>query len=469
MQNNTLQVLNALQKTIAAHQMSAPGETVLVGVSGGADSVCLLHALKTLQKELEIHLAAAHLNHGIRGEEADRDAAFVKNLCETWQIPYYERKEDIPALAKAMEVSEETAGRLARYQFFQELCREKGFDRIATAHNRDDQAETVLMRVIRGTGMEGLSGIRYVRQDGVIRPLLDVERTQIEGYCQENNLTYCTDSTNQEDTYTRNRIRHRLLPLLKAEFNPNITGALAALAQNMAEDGDFLKGYANRLYRRINNPAPSHKPILLDMETLELVQESIRSRLILLATQDAMGKDYRLERCHMEAVFGLLGKETGTAVTLPKGLCAVVRYGWIAFETPEEQARLAGTDFADGLHYEVELGRAYDVGDHSVTLELKELPVNLQENQMLLDYDKVKELPLEIRTRRRGDRIAVFKDGRERKLKDFLIDAKIPLRERGSIPLLCSGSKVIAVIGHRIAEPYKANKETKRGLVIHNG
>lgn len=469
MQNNTLQVLNALRKTIAAHQMSAPGETVLVGVSGGADSVCLLHALKALQKELEIHLAAAHLNHGIRGEEADRDAAFVKNLCDNWQIPYYEKKEDIPALAKAMEVSEETAGRLARYQFFQELCREKSFDRIATAHNRDDQAETVLMRVIRGTGMEGLSGIRYVRQDGVIRPLLDVERTQIEGYCQENNLTYCTDSTNQEDTYTRNRIRHRLLPLLKAEFNPNISGALAALAQNMAEDGDFLKGYAHRLYRQMNNPAPSHKPVLLDMESLELVQESIRSRLILLAAQDAMGKDYRLERCHMEAVFGLLGKETGTAVTLPKGLCAVVRYGWIAFETPEEQAQLAGADFADGLHYEVELGRAHDVGDHSVTLELKELPVSLAENQMLVDYDKIKEMPLEIRTRRRGDRIAVFKDGRERKLKDFLIDAKIPLRERGSIPLLCSGSKIIAVIGHRIAEPYKANKETKRGLVIHNG
>ena len=469
MKTDTFAVLDTLRKTIERHQMFTPGDTVLIGVSGGADSVCLLHALNSLKEELGIRVAAAHLNHGIRGEEADRDAAFVKELCRSWQIPCYCKREDIPALAKEMDVSEETAGRLKRYQFFRELCMEEPFDKIATAHNLNDQAETVLMRMIRGCGIDGLSGIRYLRKDGVVRPLLDVERTQIEAYCKENNLAYCTDSTNKDETYTRNRIRHRLIPLLQEEFNPNIAGALATVAENVAEDGDFISGYAKRLYHRINSPAPGQKPVVLDIGTLAMVQESIRNRLIVLAAKDAMGKEYRLERGHLEAVNGLLEKETGASVSLPGGLTAVVRYGWLAFETAEEQAKLAGREFTDGVHYEVEMGRTYEVGEYNISLELKEMPVLLQEHEMLLDYDKLAELPLTIRTRRRGDRIAVYKDGRERKLKDFLIDAKIPVTKRSQIPLLCSENKVIAVIGYRIAEPYKQDKETKRGLVIQYG
>ncbi len=465
MQNNTLKVLDTVRKTIKEHKMLAAGETVLVGVSGGADSVCLLHVLKTLKKELSIQIVVAHLNHGIRGEEADRDADFVKKLCKDWKIPCYMEREDVPALSKETGVSEETAGRLARYGFFRELCVKEGFDKIATAHNCDDQAETVLMRLIRGTGIEGMSGIRYVRQDKVIRPILDVEREQIEGYCIENGLSYCTDATNQDETYTRNKIRHRLLPLLKAEFNPNITEALATLAENMAEDGDFLNGYAERLYQRLNSPAPSKKPVVLDIESLRLVQESIRSRLLLLAAKDAMGKTYTLERGHIEAISSLLEKENGASVDLPKGLRVAVRYGWLAFETEAEQQAMIPPD---AIQYEVQLGRVYDVGECSVSMELLDLPVTRKENQMLVDYEKVKDLPLEIRTRRRGDRIAVYKDGREKKLKDFMIDSKIPAWKRDAIPLLCSEDKVIAVIGYRVAEPFKAEKGTKRGLVIQH-
>jgi len=465
MQNDTIRVLDTLRKTIAKHQMLLPGETVLVAVSGGADSVCLLHALNSLKKEYKLQLAAAHLNHGIRGQEAERDVKFVKKLCKSWHIPCYQKTEDIPVLAGSLGVSEETAGRLARYQFFRELKEELKLDKIATAHNQDDQAETVLMRMIRGSGLDGLSGIRYVRVDGVIRPLLDVPRSMIEGYIKENALSYVTDSTNQSDAYTRNKIRHQLLPLLKEEFNPNIIGALSSMAQNMAEDGDFIQGYTGRLYRRINSPLPSKKPVILDIETMKLLDTSIQTRVLRLAVQDAMGRDYRLERCHMDAVLELLDKETGTSVNLPKGLVVAVRYGWLAFEKEEEQPKA----FAGGIQYEVELGRVYDLGEQQLSLTLEELPVALREGQMLLDYDKVKELPLEIRTRRQGDRIAVFRDGRERKLKDFMIDEKIPVKERDRIPLLCSENKVLAVIGYRIAEPYKKDKETKRGLVIQYG
>lgn len=469
MQNDTLTVLNTLRKTIRDHQMLIPGETILVGVSGGADSVCLLHALRSVQEEFDIQLAVAHLNHGIRGEEAERDAVFVKELCKKWGIPCFCKQEDIPALSKKEGISEETAGRLARYRFFHKLCVREGFSKIATAHNRDDQAETMLMRVLRGTGIAGMGGIRYIRTDGVIRPLLNVERRQVEAYCSENGLNYLTDSTNAEETYTRNKIRHQLLPLIKREFNPNITETLAVMAENMAEDGDFLNSYAKRLYQRINTPAPARKPVVLDIESLKMVIKSIRSRLILFAAKDAMGKDYSLERCHIEAVDQLIKKENGAAVDLPGGLRVAVRYGWLAFETRDEQQSIKEQTAFGEIQYELELGKRYEIGEMGMILELCQMPVSLTESQMLVDYDKVKELPLQIRNRRQGDRIAVYQDGRERKLKDFLIDAKIPVWKRGGIPLLCSGDKVIAVIGYRVAEPYKADKNTKRGMVIHYG
>ncbi|MBR5152735.1 MAG: tRNA lysidine(34) synthetase TilS [Clostridia bacterium] len=465
MQNDTIKVLDTLRKTIAKYQMLSPNETVLVAVSGGADSVCLLHGLKTIGKEWNLQIVAAHLNHKIRGKEAERDAEFVRKLCRAWRIPCYQKTVDVPALALEMDVSEETAGRIARYQFFHELTEEKKINRIATAHNQDDQAETVLMRMIRGSGIEGLSGIRYVRADGVIRPLLDVSRTEIEGYLKENAIDFVTDSTNESDAYTRNKIRHGLLPMLKEEFNPNIVSALSAMAQNMAEDSDFIKGYTRRLYQRINSPLPAKKPVVLDIETMRLVEPGIRTRLLLYAVQDAMGKSYRLEHCHTEAVLSLLDKETGATVHLPGGLSAVVRYGWLAFETGREEI----SPFASDIQYEVELGRVYDLEGISVSVSLKEMPVSKQEGQSVLDYDKVKDFPLVIRTRRKGDRIAVFRDGRERKLKDFLIDLKVPVSKRDDIPLLCSGDKVLAVVGYRVAEPYKTDKNTKRGLVIQHG
>lgn len=468
MKTDTLSVLDTMRKTIEKYQMFSSGDAVLVGVSGGADSVCLLHALSVLKEKTGIRIAAAHLNHQIRGEEAERDAEFVKELCRKWKIPCYIKNADIPSSAAELGVSEETAGRLQRYRFFRELCEEHGFDRIATAHNRNDQAETILMRVIRGSGIDGLSGIRYVRRDGVVRPLLDVERGQIEAYCRENDISYCTDSTNNDEAYTRNRIRHRLLPILQEEFNPNITAALANMAENMAEDGEFLSGYANRLYHRINSPAPGQKPIVLDMETLSMVQESIRNRLILLAAREAMGKHYRMERVHLEAVGELLKKETGASVQLPEGLRVTVQYGWLAFVTEKEREQRETAELLAREYDGVAIGQTYVIGGQTVTLEERELPSKQNANEMILDYDKVVQMPLQLRTRRRGDRIAVYRDGKDKKLKSFLIDAKIPADEREKIPLLCSGNQVLAVIGHRIAEPYKREKNTKRGLVIRH-
>ncbi len=462
MQCKTMQVLNSVRETIRRHHMFKEGDSVLVGVSGGADSVCLLHILKTLVKEFNLQLSVAHVHHGIRGVEADRDAEFVKNLCGDWGIPVFLDKVSAKDLSREEKVSLETAGRLARYRYFHEICNKKKISKIATAHNQNDQAETVLMRVLRGAGMDGLAGIRYTRADGVIRPLLDISRKDIEAYCQENQLEYCVDNTNQENDYTRNRIRNQLLPLLEEEFNPNILTALSKLGQNMAEDGTFLDGYAKRLYRRINGPIAKRRPVVLDIESMQMIEPSIRTRLFRIAAEDAMGNGYQAERNHWESVTELLDKETGAMAVLPHGLTVSVRYGWIAFETPLDRKK---TDESMTV-YAVEPGGVYDLETGTVSLEIQEKPEKVSKNQMILDFDKISGQSLVLRTRRSGDRIALFKDGKEKKLKDFFIDCKIPQQERDGIWLLCSENHVIAVLGYRIAEPYKADKNTERGLVI---
>lgn len=463
MQDKTMHITDIVRTTIRQNLMITKGDTVLVGLSGGADSVCLLHILKFLSKELDIKLAAAHIHHGIRGEEADKDAEFAKKICKKLDVPFYLRRADVPTISKEKNVSLETAGRIARYQAFREICRDNKISLIATAHNRDDQAETILMRVFRGAGIDGLAGIRYVRQDGVIRPLLDVTREEIEAYCKENNLDFCVDKTNLENDYTRNRIRNQLLPMLKEEFNPNILGALSNVARNMAEDGDFLDGYAQRLYKSIGCPLPKRRPVVLDIESLKLVKPSIRTRLLNLAAKDAMGKSYHADRVHWEMVNALLDKETGTEVMLPGGLCVAVRYGWLAFETEEDRVK---NEKNENVKFSLELDREYEINGKTVSFKMAEKNVKLESNQMIMDYDKIDIENLTLRYRENGDVIALFKDGKKKKLKDFFIDKKIPKEERDKILLVCNENEVVAVIGHRIAEPYKRQKNTKRGLVI---
>ncbi len=461
MQCNTMQILEQVRTTIRQHGLFEKGDTVLVGVSGGADSVCLLHILNQLKEEFGIRIYGAHIHHGIRGEEADRDAEFVRKLCKKLKITYSLRKISVPEFAEQEGLSEETAGRVLRYRCFREICVAKEITKIATAHHRNDQAETVLMRMLRGAGIEGLAGIRYMRQDGVVRPLLDVTREEIEGYCAENGLEYCTDSSNTEEQYARNRIRNQLLPLLE-QFNPNVVTALSNLAKNMAEDGDFLRGYAKRLYGRLGSPLPERRPVVLEIESLKMLEPTIQVRLLQLAAEDTMGKGYKAERKHWESVLSLLDKETGSCVHMPNGLKVSVGYGWLSFQKPEEEEE-------QGWFFEsvsVEVGETYQVPKGSVSFALAEPGMKLASNQWMLDYDKISDLSLELRTRRKGDRIAVYRDGKERKLKSFLIDEKIPQKDRDSLILLCSGEQVLAVPPYRIAEPYKIDTNSKKGLVI---
>ena len=229
-----------IRKTIVEHELIEEGSKVVIGLSGGPDSVCLLSILGELQRPLHFKLFAFHVNHGIRGAEADADEEYSKNLCESLNVPFTSIKVDVPNMASKQNKTEEEMGRIIRHTQLRKFADEIGADAIALAHNKNDQAETVLMRILRGTGVHGLCGMEYKRADGIIRPLLGTTRAEIEEYCKEKALKPRIDKTNSELDYTRNKIRIELLPMLEDEFNPAILDALTRLSESAKDDDNAL-------------------------------------------------------------------------------------------------------------------------------------------------------------------------------------------------------------------------------------
>lgn len=496
-------VTDKVKNTISRQNLIERGSSVLVAVSGGADSVCLLHIMSKISKIYEFDISAAHLNHCIRGAEADLDEEYVVSLCDKLHIKCFTERTDVPKLAKSKGLTEEEAGRQARYKFFSRITSENNIDYIATAHNKNDQAETVLMRIIRGSGLTGLRGIKYKREDGVIRPLLDVSREEIEGYCCEAELDFKTDSTNKDDNYTRNKIRHQLIPLV-SEINPSAVDALSNLSKTLGEDADFIDDYAKRLYARINPPIFKGSCKAIDIESLKLINSrSIVSRLIILCARDAMGSNYSLEKKHIDSIYDFIESESNGSINLPKGLTVQKRYGWLEFKlsvktcgninnnqynnvnnvnSDEKELNLYNNkDFC----IEVQPNKLYNIkyADYGYKIRLDIVSKdNLQKNSLkkiqlengdiALDWDIIAEgrdtKKLIIRNRRDGDRIAVYKNGMSRKLKNLFIDLKIRREERNCIPLLCDDvDNIFAVVGIRASEEYKMTKATDNILVVH--
>ncbi len=455
-------------QTIYKYNMISSGDRVLVAVSGGADSVCLLHILNSLKNDLGFEIACAHVNHGLRGEAADRDERYVKKLCKSLGIRFFVKQEAVAALASENKLTVEEAGRVVRYDFFKQLKNDYGFNKIATAHNKNDNAETVLMRIIRGTGIDGLSGIPYVREDGVIRPILDVSRADIEEYCSQNKLEYCTDSTNLDNDYTRNKIRNELIPYIEREFNAKASESLIRLANSADEDSRFINGYAERLYSRLGSPLPGKAPNVLHIESFKMVNRAIGARIIRLAAQKSA--DVKLERKHIDDIFNILDRPTGTSIDLPAGLKAEINYGWLTFNGPFDK-RLVELS-TDGFFEEVSVGDSVYLEGIGKNISLREENAKnykLKINEIAIDLDKLNNQPLFLRSRRSGDRLVWFSDGRTKKIKNIFIDAKISKKDRNKIPLICTGDEVVAIVGNRVSEKYKLTKDSERALVIEYG
>ena len=325
-------ILEKIKDTIKKYNMIEPGDGVVVGLSGGPDSVCLFHSLCSLRKELEIRdITAVHINHGLRGEESDGDEESARALAESLDADFVSFKYDVNKIAAETGEGTEEVGRRLRYGAFENIRRRKGAARIAVAHNRNDQAETVMMRIMRGTGLKGLAGIDFIRADGVvIRPVLDLSRDEIERYCEENGLHPRIDSTNKKAIYTRNKIRLELLPMMKEKFNPNIVDALVRLSAQAREDEEhimseaisYADGEEPRAHARWNKAESS-----LRLDGFTELHSAVAKRVIMLCALRA-GMEQNMSTVNLESALrlaenGAEGKETDLA----DGFYARVSYG----------------------------------------------------------------------------------------------------------------------------------------------
>lgn len=487
-------ILCRVRAYVEKHCMIASGDTVIAGVSGGADSVCLFLMLAELMKEIDFRLVVVHVNHGIRAE-AIQEAEFVRQLCEDKKISFVLVEENIKEYARAERISEEEAGRKVRYRAFEEAAKKYVGDdisagKIAVAHNANDRAETMLFHLFRGTGLAGAGGIRPVR-DNIIRPVLCLQRGEIEEYLREKQMTFCIDRTNLEDTYTRNRIRNHILPYAEKEICKGAVGHMCETADILLETENYIaeqtgKAYASCILEE------NEDSLVLDVNRIKEETPFIRKQIILKALERLTQKRKDITSLHIKTILELFSKNGTKETTLPYGLTVRKEYNRLILQEKAMAGIATGTSIkADGnaqiwVPDELEEGRIYEMmipglGIADIALYSKEAsrdkeenPWNFLENSKDIpeksctkwfDYDKITK-SLIFRTRETGDYLTINKNMSKKTLKDYMIGEKIPKYLRGSLYILTDGSHVLWVPGYRISEYYKITEDTKRILQV---
>lgn len=447
-------MLEQVNEFIQKYHMLSQGDGVIVGLSGGADSVCLLTVLCELREIYDLKIAAVHVNHMIRGTEADADQQYAETLCRSCHVPCVVYKENIPELAADWGMTEEEAGRTFRYQCFREELNKRGFTKIAVAHNKDDLAETVIFNLIRGSGLNGLGGIRPVR-DNIIRPLLDTKRTDIERYLNEKKIQFQTDATNHSLDYDRNRIRHKILPVMK-EINRNAVDHIC----NMAYDTASLYEDIRHEAESVNIEYVSDNAVTLDRRKLRECSKTLQGEVILRAMEKLSGKRKDITRRHILSVQGLLENDTGKSVMLPYGLTARNSYDRLYIEREKESHNFC---------IEIEKSGNYQIEPGVLTAEICKRqdagPISKKEYTKMVDYGNIRG-NLSFRTPQEGDYIIVNAAGGRKKLSRLFTDRKIDRRKREGWPVIACGSEIIWAVGLRLSEAYKITDETKEVIIL---
>lgn len=323
-------------ETIKKYNMINKNDKIVIGVSGGPDSMTLLNVLNNLKEKLGIEIYVAHINHMIR-KEAYEETEYVKEFCEKIGVDFYFKRIDVESEAKRLKIGTEEAGRNIRYEFFEEILNKVGANKIATAHNSNDNAETVLMNIIRGTSISGLKGIEKIRDGKFIRPIIECNRDEVEEYCKEKNLNPRYDKTNQENIYTRNKIRNLLIPFIKKEFNPNIIEGINRLSNIAFEEEQFInkiveKEYKNLLISVNNNREDNKKEIVLNMKEFNKLDYVIKSKLVIYSIIKVAGTATGIEKVHVDDIVKLCNNNIGNKFLTPKkGLKVYVKKGKIFF------------------------------------------------------------------------------------------------------------------------------------------
>lgn len=448
--NIIISMIEKVRKTIQKQALIKSEETVLCALSGGADSVVLLHVLKQLAEEMNFSLIAAHFNHEIRGESADADEAFVKELCRSWGVECVTDRGNVPEFAKEKGYTIEQAARIMRYGFLENMRA----DKIAVAHHMNDQAESILMHIIRGSGTAGICGMRYMRGK-IIRPLLDVKRSDIESYAAINNLKFCTDATNFIPDGTRNKLRLCIVPNIEREINPCFVDSICSMAQIVRQDDDYLYGLAKKELEKCKLGDNAYDRILLREIDLPL-----RRRAIRIAAVKA-GAFADIEQRHVELIEELLFAKTGAVLNLPH-IVVWIAYSKIYFENCEKYDKINSVteycvDFCVTGATKIPNGRIESSIVSGNSFERNK-------NVAYMDLDKLPEKVC-VRQRRTGDRLHPAGAIGGKKLKDYFIDKKIE-RQNRNMPLICCGSDVLCVLGMTVAQSVAVTENTVKMLKV---
>ncbi len=484
-----MELIDQVRDTIDRHGLLLDGDTLIIGVSGGPDSLVLLHVLQCLAPEYGARLHVGHLDHGIRAESAD-EGRYVTDLCAMWEIPCTVRRTDVPDMASQHRLSLEEAARQARYGFLGDLARQLGGRTVAVGHHADDQVETVLMHFIRGSGLSGLRGMRPLTQLDelrlgtfsdwehhgrmpirLIRPLLDIPRTDIEAYCDQHQLQPLYDRSNLDRTIHRNRIRHELIPLLET-YNPNIRATIHRTAEALSGDYEVLRDVLESVWPDVvEDEATQH--IVFDLHALRELAPGLQRSVL----REAIGRLNRSLRdiswVHVQDALEMLDQEVGAQATLPGGLMLTLGYdqvlvapagvGW-----PREPRPRVGECLPVKLPGRVRLpGSTWELTGQRIPRA--ELPAWYRHNRdpyrAFLDADVLQDR-LVLRPRESGDYLIPLGLDHRQSVRDLMINAKVPRHERDTMPLLVSMGRIAWVVGVRIDARFAVTDTTERVMSL---
>ena len=457
-------MLTRVRHTIKAHRMFARGESVLAAVSGGADSVVMLRVLAALKEELSLDLTVFHLNHNLRGAEAAADLAFVRRLAKHLSIPFEGRKLKAGELDTG-SVSVQEAAREARYRHMREVARKCGAKKIALGHTSDDQAETVLLRLVKGGGSSGLAGIPPVR-GRFVRPLIDVTREEVEEYARAGKIRYRTDSSNLVPKYLRNDIRLNLIPYLKANFNPNITASLVRLSAILRADADFIDREAEAALDRalIEKPSAGKGVVVLDRKFLASFHDALKARVLMKAIWLLTGES-DIYNAHIISSIKLIGgRKPNASINLPGGLEVRRVYDRVVIGTAQPQA-----DTGERLRFNepLKLPGTTVLGKGAGSFKAsfsssRPSAFDPDANTAFFDADSfVAGGPYIFRPVSPGDRMVPFGMSGSKKVKEILIEKKLSPGKRRFVPMLCSADEVIWAVGVRQSQRHRVVPQTR--------
>ena len=455
-------VFEKVLSTINKHNLIEPGDKIVIGISGGPDSVCLLHILSRLKAKIDIELYAAHLNHQIRGLEAQKDALYVSNICDELGVTYFLKSIDVPKYCKDNGLSIEEGARKLRYEMFEEIKLRTKSNKIAIGHNLNDQAETVLMRIMRGTGLQGLRGIEYSRENGVIRPLLDIERKDIEEYCKVHNLEPRIDESNLENIYTRNKIRLELIPYMMDNFNPSLIESIVRMSNNLKSDSDYIENEAEGKFKNICEIASD--AVNVKINDFSKLHNAIKVRILRKGIKHILGDTNFIDQKHIEDIMEFENEsKINKMLTLPRGIFVYRKQNYIILTTTEIVNE--------------EISYSYNIPTNGF-VKIKELKTIIETQTMTIDRYKSGKLDkiskgfdlnkikggMVVRSRQQGDKIKLV--GGSKKIKDLFIDLKIPREERCKIPVIVDEEGILQVGEYKSSENYKIDENTKEVLKI---